>query len=81
VANQMGKVKKGVNCSVVGCNDRAIQSVSIDKVQEAAQAIGLKFDARKSRRIYLCEKHYKEVKKYLKKTKKLEKWKHGLPFT
>lgn len=77
----MGKVKKGVNCSVVGCNDRATQSISIDKVQEAAQAMRLKLNTEKSRRVYLCEKHYKEVKKHLKKTKKLEKWKHGLPFT
>jgi len=77
----VGKIKKGVSCSVIGCSGKAMHSLSIDKIQEAVRAIGLKLDIRTSRRIYLCEKHYKEIKKQLKKTKKVEKWKHGLPFT
>jgi len=77
----VGKIKKGVSCSVVGCNGRATHSISLDKMQGAIQAVGLKADIKTSRRVYLCEKHYKEIKKQLKKTKKIEKWQHGLPFT
>jgi len=77
----LGKIKKGVNCSVIGCNERALHSLSIDKVQEAIRTIGLKLNIKTSRRVYLCEKHYKEIKKQLKRMKKVEKWKHGLPFT
>ena len=76
----MGRIKKGISCNVVGCNERAMHSISIDKMQDVMQALGLKLDIKTSRRVYLCEKHYKEVKKHLKKTKKIEKWKHGLPF-
>jgi len=64
----LGRVSKGVKCSVAGCNQEAIRSLPRDKVSGA----GLKVDAAK--RSYLCRSHYSEYKKHTKKDKMLEKW-------
>lgn len=63
----MGRVEKGVKCSVSGCGAEAVRSISADKVKSA----GLKVGAEK--RAYLCKEHYKEFKKKTKKDKRLEK--------
>ena len=66
----MGRVAKGVKCSVVRCNKEAVRSLSREKVG----ATGLKVD--EARRSYLCKDHYKEYKKETKKDKMLEKWRY-----
>jgi hypothetical protein len=66
----LGRVGKGVKCSVKGCELDAVRSLSRDKVSAA----GLKVD--ENRRSYLCRLHYKEYKKGSKKDKLLEKWRH-----
>ena len=66
----MGRVAKGVKCSVVGCDKEAVRSLSREKVSAA----GLKVDG--TRRSYLCKDHYKEYKKETKKDKMLEKWRY-----
>ena len=66
----MGRVSKGVLCSVDGCGKEAIRSLSAAKVEEA----GLKIKG--TRRAYLCREHYKEYKKAIKREKTLEKWRH-----
>lgn len=66
----MGKIEKGVKCSVEGCGKPAVRSLSPDKVASA----GLKVE--EGRRAYLCEEHYKEFKKKAKKAKLLDKWRH-----
>ncbi|MGC8940046.1 MAG: hypothetical protein ACP5KU_06085 [Candidatus Bathyarchaeia archaeon] len=67
----LGRVDKGVKCSVSGCGKEAIRSLSLDKVKQS----GLNVNA-EGRRVYLCKEHYKEYKKRTKKDKKLEKWRH-----
>jgi len=66
----MGRVAKGVKCSVTGCGKEAIRSIPTDKLSAA----GLKVD--KVRRAYLCKDHYKEFKKGMRKEKMLEKWRY-----
>ena len=66
----MGRVDKGVKCSVVGCGKEAVRSLSREKVS----ATGLKVGG--TRRSYLCKDHYKEYKKETKKDKMLEKWRY-----
>ena len=66
----MGRVAKGVKCSVVGCDKEAVRSLSREKVSAA----GLKVEV--ARRSYLCKGHYKEYKKETKKDKMLEKWRY-----
>jgi hypothetical protein len=66
----LGRVGKGVKCSVVGCDKEAVRSLSREKVSAA----GLKVEG--TRRSYLCKDHYKEYKKETKKDKMLEKWRY-----
>lgn len=68
----MGRVSKGVNCSVVGCGKQAVRSLSNEKVSRA----GLNVGGKGRGRVYLCKDHYKEFKKETKKEKMLEKWRH-----
>ena len=66
----MGKIGKGVKCSVSGCEKDAVRSLAASKVTAA----GLKIAT--ERRAYLCREHYKEYKKATKKERTLEKWRH-----
>ena len=69
----MGRVAKGVRCSVAGCNKEAVRSLPAAKVSAAGLKVG------ETRRAYLCKEHYKEYKKETKKERMLEKWRHGTP--
>lgn len=69
----MGKVSKGEKCSVVGCGNTAVRSLSVDRVKLA----GLRIEADK--RAYLCESHYKEYKKKTKRDRMIEKWRYMSP--
>ena len=66
----MGRIHKGVKCSVSGCNREAARSLSAEKVKSAGLNVG------SERRSYLCKEHYKEYKKRTRKDKQLEKWRH-----
>jgi hypothetical protein len=65
----LGKVGKGVKCSVSGCGEEAIRSVSAEDASRA----GLKV-ATVTGRSYLCKNHYKEMKKKTKKDRQVERW-------
>ena len=67
----MGRIDKGVKCSVSSCTQEAVRSLSAEKVKRA----GLKVTGEKH--VYLCKEHYKEYKKKTKKDKQLEKWRYG----
>jgi hypothetical protein len=66
----MGRIAKGVKCSVSGCAKDAIRSLPAAKVTEAGLNVG------SERRAYLCKEHYKAYKKATKKDKQLEKWRY-----
>jgi thymidine kinase len=68
----LGRIDKGVKCSVVGCSRDAERSISMDKARSAGLKVG-----GNERRAYLCKEHYKEFKKKTKKDKTLEKWRYG----
>jgi len=72
VVNYLGKVAKGVKCSVTGCGNDAIRSLPTDKVKAASLKVG------EARRTYLCKEHYKEFKKNTKQERMLTKWRHGV---
>ncbi|MEM2273361.1 MAG: hypothetical protein QXX56_03995 [Candidatus Bathyarchaeia archaeon] len=69
----MGKISKGVKCSVEGCGKEAVRSLDAEK----ARASGLKIV--EGRRAYLCRDHYKEYKRASKKNKVIEKWRKFIP--
>ena len=66
----MGRVSKGVKCSVAGCDKEAVRSLASEKVSSAGLKVG------ETRRTYLCRDHYKEYKRETRKERKLEKWRH-----
>ena len=68
----MGRIDKGVKCSVSGCGREAVRSLSTEKVRSAGINVGSS-----ERRAYLCKEHYKEYKKKTKKDKQLEKWRYS----
>ncbi|MCD6446028.1 hypothetical protein J7L49_04515 [Candidatus Bathyarchaeota archaeon] len=67
----MGRVAKGVKCSVIGCGKEAVRSISAAKVRMAGLRIGSN-----EKRAYLCKEHYKEYKRKTKKEKKIEQWRY-----
>jgi len=67
----LGRVDKGVKCSVSNCSKEAVRSLSAEKVRSAGLNIGTS-----ERRAYLCKEHYKEYKKKTKKDKQLEQWRY-----
>ena len=68
----LGRVDKGVNCSVNNCKNEGIRSLPFDK----AKSSGLKIIG-EGKRAYLCKEHYKEYKKKTKKDKTIDKWRYG----
>ena len=68
----MGRIDKGVTCSVSGCNKEAARSISTEKAKSAGLKVGSG-----QKRVFLCKEHYKEFKKKTKKDKTLEKWRYG----
>ena len=63
----MGKVGKGVNCSVSDCKNAAERSISRDQLGTS----GLKVSG--ERRAFLCHDHYKIWKKATKKDRELDR--------
>jgi hypothetical protein len=70
--NRLGRIEKGVKCSVSGCSREAARSISADKVKAAGLSV-----SGSENRAYICKEHYKEYKKKTKKEKTLDKWRYG----
>jgi len=68
----LGRIDKGVKCSVSGCGREAARSLSTEKVKSAGLKVGSD-----EKRAYLCKEHYKEFKKKTKKDKTLDKWRYS----
>lgn len=71
-ASTLGRIDKGVKCSVSGCNQEAVRSISGEKVKTSGLRVG------SEKRAYLCKIHYKEYKKKTKKEKQLERWRYNV---
>jgi len=65
----VGKVNKGVNCSVIGCNNKAEKSLSYSRAS-LAKSLNL---SSKSKSVYLCKEHYKIWKKETRDERILER--------
>jgi len=62
---------KGKNCSIKGCVDKAIRSLSENSWKAYVEKADLKYYDNKHHKIYLCKTHYKEANKYRKSQDKL----------
>jgi single-stranded DNA-specific DHH superfamily exonuclease len=65
----MGKIDKGVHCMVKGCSNVAVRSISANNLGSMSSKVVLG----SSRRVYLCDEHYKEWKKLNRDRIKLER--------
>ncbi len=61
---------KAKNCSVNGCKELAIRSLSENKWKSYVEKANLKYTENKQRKIYLCKEHYKNANKYRKSQEK-----------
>ncbi len=68
----MGKVEKGVTCSVTGCKNPSERSMGRDQLAGSGLAAG-----GESRRVYLCREHYKTWKKATKKDRDIQRARWG----
>ena len=68
----MGKVSKGVKCSVAGCEEKAVKSVSVQRIPSS-----MKVEAA-GRRAYLCEVHWKQFKKLTREERRIERMRYGV---
>ncbi|MDA4121429.1 MAG: hypothetical protein OK404_03370 [Thaumarchaeota archaeon] len=64
----MGRVDKGVACSVSGCKNQALRSISRTEMGSSGLNVG-----GEGRRVYLCHDHYKVWKKATKTSRSLER--------
>ncbi|MFC1754883.1 hypothetical protein ACFL96_16060 [Thermoproteota archaeon] len=67
----MGKISRGIECSVIGCSESAVRSVSKNKTA------GSDIKTTGERQVYLCRAHYKALKKTSKSQDDIERirWK------
>lgn len=69
----MGRIERGVNCSVSGCTNTAQRSISGSKASMASDLIV----NTSNKRVYLCKQHYKEWKKATKEDRENERARWG----
>jgi hypothetical protein len=68
----MGKVEKGVLCSVTGCKNPSERSVGRDTLKGSGLAAG-----GEGKRVYLCREHSKVWKKATKKDRDMQRARWG----
>ncbi|MHB1909506.1 MAG: hypothetical protein ACYCQJ_11660 [Nitrososphaerales archaeon] len=67
----MGKIEKGVKCSVTGCSQDAERSMSRNQLGNSGLSVS------SDRRAFLCHEHYKTWKKNTKKQRELDRARFG----
>ena len=66
--NFMGIISKGAKCSVAGCDEDGVRSLSTSKVAGTGLSI-----PSGSKKTVLCKEHYKEWKKATKEDREVER--------
>jgi hypothetical protein len=64
-------------CSIVGCNKEPKRSFAAERIGSSITSVGLKVKDARKRKTYLCEDHWKIVKKAFKKDTKPERMRWG----
>ncbi len=64
-------------CSIAGCNEEAMKSMSSQRIGPSVASCGLKVKDSRKRKTYLCKEHWKQVKKAYKKDTKGERMRWG----
>ena len=66
-----GTASKARKCSIKGCGESAIRSLSENKWSKVCEKARLKLNENRLRKIFLCKKHYKEANRMRKSDEKL----------
>jgi len=64
-------------CCIEGCNDVATRSLSIQEYEGGLGKSGLTMATGKATRLVACDRHYKALRKGVKKDKAIEKIRRG----
>ena len=67
----LGDLVKSKNCSIKGCSEIAIRSLSENSWEKYLEKTGLKFNKNSHHKIYLCKTHYSQANKYRKSQEKI----------
>ncbi|MFX0025280.1 MAG: hypothetical protein ACFE8M_02605 [Candidatus Hermodarchaeota archaeon] len=66
-----GTTNKGKKCSVIGCSELAVRSLSENKWKSYVEKADLRYKENKQNKIYLCKNHYKGANKLRKSQEKI----------
>lgn len=65
------RLAKSRKCSIQGCDEVAIRSLSENTWKNYIEKAGLKFNTNSFHKIYLCKSHYNQGNKYRKSQEKI----------
>ena len=65
------RLSKNRECSIKGCDEIAIRSLSENSWKNYIEKAGLKFNSNSFHKIYLCKPHYNQCNKYRKSQEKI----------
>ena len=79
VSNLESSSKKSTSkiCSITGCENPSKRSFSSQRIGSSLNACGLKVKDNRKKKTYLCQDHWKKVKKEFKKESKPERMRWG----
>jgi hypothetical protein len=69
--SDLGRSSKRRKCSIKGCDEIAIRSLSENSWKIYVEKAGLKFISNSFHKIYLCKSHYNQSNKYRKSQEKI----------
>ena len=69
--NELSKAGKVKKCSIKGCNENAIRSLSENAWKAYLKKADLKYQENKLHKIYLCKTHYNQSNKFRKAQDKI----------
>ncbi|MCK4686786.1 MAG: hypothetical protein KAT66_01540 [Candidatus Lokiarchaeota archaeon] len=69
--NDLTRVGKVKTCSVKGCSENAIRSLSENTWKKYLEKAHLKFEENRYHKIYLCKAHYNQSNKFRKSQEKI----------
>lgn len=68
---ELGGKAKNRNCTINGCSENAIRSLSESSWKNYIEKAGLRYKENSQHKIYLCKQHYNQVNKFRKSQDKV----------
>ena len=68
---ELGGTFKNKNCTIKGCSETAIRSLSENSWKNYIEKAGLRYKKNSQHKIYLCKQHYNQANKFRKSQDKV----------